>query len=111
MNLDTIKFAASRSALVLKKHSPQILTAAGIAGGIVSAVLVGKASMELPSMLDDLEGDIKDLKVAKSLDKEDPTPQELGQVYAVHGLRIAKLYAPAVTVGVASIVCVVSAQG
>ena len=38
---------ANRSLLVLKKHSPEILTGAGIAGGIVAAVIAAKATLEL----------------------------------------------------------------
>lgn len=116
MNINTVKLAATRfggrGVLLTKKYSPQILTTVGILGGITSAVMASKATLKLErgAVLDDLEMNMQDIKDLRSVGKEVPT-KDVAFLYTTATIQIAKLYAPAVSLGAASIVCIISAQG
>lgn len=99
-----------RSLLVTKKHSPVILTTVGILGGVTAAVLGAKATLKLEPIVADLELDLENHNQLQH-DDEGEKVKTTAQIYAVHTIRIIKLYGPSVSLGAASIVCIVSAQG
>ena len=107
---------ANRSLLVLKKHSPEILTGAGIAGGIVAAVIAAKATLELEENTQygrNLVGGHKKLREDKS--EEDYPTQVYQRDIIISYVRIAqgvvKTYALPVAIGAASIACILTAHG
>ena len=107
---------ANRSLLVLKKHSPEILTGAGIAGGIVAAVIAAKATLELKENTQygrDLVEGHKKLREDKS--EEDYPTQVYQRDIIISYVRIAqgvvKTYALPVALGAASIACILTAHG
>lgn len=76
------------------KHSPEILTGLGVAGGITTVVLAVKATPKAIKLIEDEK---------KELKKDKLTPVET--------VKAAwKPYVPVVITGVASVVCVVSAN-
>lgn len=93
----------------LKKHSPEILIAAGIAGTIASAVMACRATTKINDILEKTKEDID--TIHKCVNKEDLperyTPEDakkdLTIVYVQTGARLAKLYAPAIALGTLSI--------
>lgn len=99
--------------LQFKKHSPEILVAAGIIGGVASAVLACRATTKLSGVLETAKKNIEDVHnvsenpEAYGLTREDYTEEDgkkdLVIVYAKTGLELAKLYAPSVGLGVLSI--------
>ncbi len=103
--------------LKLKKYSPEILVAAGIVGTVVSTVLACKATTKLSGILEETN------KVVDAIhdysDNETPAEQytpedakkDLVIVYVQTGLRIAKLYAPAITLGAMSLGCILASNG
>lgn len=111
MNLSAIKASAQSAAglklLVVRKHSPKILFAAGVIGVVGTAVLASRATLKLSDRLETFE----DAKLEKKTIREaDP------QVYSAAALRsdmtvlhmsfltdVVKLYGPTVVVGAASI--------
>ena len=105
----------NNTSLKIKKNSPEILMVAGIAGTIASTVLACKATTKVSKILDESKatidiihggmenGDINGQEYTKDDGKKDLTI-----VYAQTGLKLAKLYAPAVTVGVLSIGSIVA---
>lgn len=114
MDIQTIKNIATRAVsltvLRAQKHSPTILTAVGIVSGVASTVLACKATLKLEPIVEELE---EHLEIVKQTDHVDTRARamDLGYVYTRKSLEIARLYAPAATLGVVSIVCVVSGQG
>lgn len=108
--INAVTRVGHRGLLVTKKHSPVILTTVGILGGVTSAVLGAKATLKLEPIINDLEMDLADHNSLKH-DDEGQKARGAGYIYAKHGLRIARLYGPAVGLGASSIVCIVSAQG
>ena len=94
----------------LKKHSPEILAAAGVVGVVTSAVLACKATMKVNDVLDRTKEDVDKihyvLENAESMNEvytEEDAKKDLTVVYAKTGLEFAKLYAPAIILGTLSI--------
>lgn len=95
----------------IKKHSPEILMAAGVVGVVASTVMACKATTKLSDILDETKDQVdkvhmvaEDEKYADQYSEED-AQKDLTIIYTQTGVKVAKLYAPAVLVGVASIGC------
>lgn len=101
----------ARTVLVLKKNSPHLFFAGGLIGSVASTVLACKATLKLESTMDEIQEDIKAVK----LRKEHPSLAVVGREYTerdyiqdlmfVYGRtvkKMAKLYGPAVLLNVAS---------
>lgn len=116
MNKEKLLRKFNLAKLSVKKHSPEILVIGGIVGGIVSTVLACKSTSKLPAVLDKAKEDIDLIKESSSSEKfkekngyeEDDFQKALTVTYAKTGLEIAKLYAPAVGVGVLSITSILA---
>ena len=103
----------------LKKHSPEILVIAGVIGTVTSAVMACKATLKVNDVIDETKETIEDIhycigKGLKTSDGEEYTQEvankELTIVYIQTGWKFAKLYGPAVLLGVASIGCMVGSN-
>ena len=104
---------ARKVAFKLNKHLPEILMGAGIAGCIGATVLACKATLPAHNVILDAEDEL-DI-VHKHIDRDDYTEddvkKEVINVYRATGVELAKLYAPAVLVGAASIFAIVASNG
>lgn len=93
----------------LKKRSPEILVAAGVVGAVVSAVMACRATTKLSGILEETKEELN--KVYEYADKpemaekynEEDAKKDMAIVYAHAGMKLAKLYAPAVGLGVLSL--------
>lgn len=100
----------------LKKHSPEILVVAGIAGTVTSAVLACKATLKVHEIMDKTKSDIDDIheavkaKVTRAGEEytEDDSKKDLAIVYTQTGVKFVKLYAPAVVLGGLSIASILA---
>ena len=119
MNVGTIKTLAGkrmgRSLLVLQKHTPTILTATGIVGVVATTILASKATLKLEPIIDEME---EALAVAKNVRVEAPEKyserdytKDLTRTYTTAVVKVGKLYAPAISLGVLSISCLISSHG
>ena len=93
----------------LKKRSPEILVAVGVVGTVVSAVMAGKATTKIDTILDETKEQLDKIHeyagnpdVAEKYNAED-AKKDTAIVYAQTGVKLAKLYAPAVGLGILSI--------
>ena len=99
-----------KAGLKLKKHSPEILVVGGVVGLVASGVMACKATTKLSSILDDSKEQIE------LFDKVAANPEMVNEEYTVEdaekdkkivkvqtAVKVAKLYAPSVAVGVVSI--------
>ena len=102
----------------LQKKSPEFLIAAGIVGIITSAVMACKATTKAGEVAENagkMLDEIRDAsekgvtKAGKSYSDEDKK-KDLTIAYVHTGLMYAKLYAPAIIVGVGSIACVLTSH-
>lgn len=87
----------------LKKRSPEILVAVGVVGTVVSAVMACKATTKINTILDETKEQLGKIhEYAGNPDAED-AKKDTAIVYAQTGVKLAKLYAPAVGLGILSI--------
>lgn len=110
MNLAAVKNVGTRllgrNAARLAKHSPVILTTVGVVGVVTAAVLASKATLKLEPIVDEIQTQKADLKLDKYTQ-----PRDLTKVYVRGAGKIIKLYGPSVTLGVASIACIIGGHG
>jgi hypothetical protein len=100
--------ALGRAALKTRKHSPVIMFSVGIAGSVASTVLACRATLKLEEVLQ--QSELKKDQIAYA---EEHKPEEVYSKKDAENDRrilrvqtvanVAKLYAPAICVGVASI--------
>lgn len=88
-----------RTALIVKKNSPNIMFAGGIAGVVTSTVLACKATLKLPEALNEMSVELDEVKDHT----DEPDQKDIAYVYVKHITYIARIYAPAAIVGVVSI--------
>lgn len=93
----------------LKKRSPEILVAVGVVGTVVSAVMACKATTKINTILDETKEQLDKIHeyagnpdVAEKYNAED-AKKDTAIVYGQAGVKLAKLYAPAVGLGILSI--------
>lgn len=103
----------------LKKHSPEILVVAGVVGTVASAVMACKATTKVNFVLEEtkaqvdvihagaeageVQGYLENGEVGMVPYTAEDSKKDLTIVYTQTGLKLAKLYAPAVLLGAASI--------
>ena len=95
----------------IKKHSPEILVAAGIVGTITSTVMACKATTKAGDIVDDHHEKMEQINQVALMAKEDETvdytEQDLKKdttiVYTQTAVQFIKLYAPSVILGAVSI--------
>lgn len=97
--------------LQIKKHSPEILIAAGVVGTVASAVMACKATLKVNEVLEPAKHDVEKIHAAKENGvteagkeyTEEDSKKDLAIVYVQTGIKLVKLYAPAVILGTLSI--------
>lgn len=94
----------------LKKHSPEILAVAGVIGTVSAAVMACKATTKLGGIIDKTKEDLDAIHAAAEHPEtlpEEYTPEDakkdLAIVYIQTGVKIVKLYGPAVALGALSL--------
>lgn len=95
-----------RQVLLAQKHSPKILFIAGVAGVVTTVVLASRATLKVENVLIEHEERKDKIVLASSVVEgysEADASQDLIITYARTIANIAKLYAPAILVGVASV--------
>lgn len=107
----------NNASLQIKKHSPEILMVAGIAGTIASTVLACKATTKVSKILEEKKETVDAIHTCieeKVVDKdgnpytEEDCKRDLTITYVQTGVKLAKLYAPAVILGAVSIGSIVA---
>lgn len=100
----------------VQKHSPEILMGVGVVGVVTTTVVACKATMKLNDILDEcVETRDKIKSVQENPAYEDRYSDEDAQKdltinYVQTGVKIAKLYAPSVALGVFSVGCLLGSH-
>ncbi len=102
----------------VKKHSPEILIATGVVGVVASAVMACKATLKVNNVTEDAKHNIDKIHTAVEKGQNDAGEtytqedgkKDLAVVYVQTGLKFAKLYAPAVLLGTASLGCIIKSH-
>lgn len=105
----------NNAGLQIKKHSPEILMGAGIVGTVASTVLACKATTKIDEVLSKPketinivhkameDGEINGVEYTKQDGQKDLTI-----IYTQTGVKLLKLYAPAIALGALSITSIVA---
>lgn len=115
--LKSVNGVTSKAVMKLKKHSPEILVVAGIAGTVVSAVLACKATTKVAEILDETKGTLDTIHEGMetgAINGQEYTNEDGKKdtvvVYAQTGMKLAKLYAPAIILGTLSITSILASN-
>lgn len=115
--MKSVNGMASKTVMKLKKHSPEILVVAGIAGTVVSAVLACKATTKVAEILDETKGTLDTIHEGMetgAINGQEYTTEDGKKdtvvVYAQTGMKLAKLYAPAIILGTLSITSILASN-
>ena len=103
-----------RTSLILKKYSPEILTGVGIATGVAAGVLAVRATLKVEPVIEKIQEDLAKVNdLQENSENLDPkvVANLKGRVYGIGLLELTKLYWPAVSLGAASIGCIIGAHG
>ena len=114
MNTLTRKFY--RVGFKFKKHSPEILVGAGVVGVVASAVMACKATTKLDDVLAETKDTVdkihdvtehpEKIPEGKEYTVED-SKKDLTIVYTQAGVKLVKLYGPAVVLGTVTIAAII----
>ena len=115
--LKSVNGVTSKAVMKLKKHSPGILVVAGIAGTVVSAVLACKATTKVAEILDETKGTLDTIHEGMetgAINGQEYTNEDGKKdtvvVYAQTGMKLAKLYGPAIILGTLSITSILASN-
>lgn len=115
--MKSVNGVTSKAVMKLKKHSPEILVVAGIAGTVVSAVLACKATTKVAEILDETKGTLDTIHEGMetgAINGQEYTTEDGKKdtvvVYAQTGVKLAKLYGPAIILGTLSITSILASN-
>lgn len=112
-NLNNIKNVITRklgkTGLIIRKHSPEILMAAGVAGTITATVMACKATLNVEDILDEHDEEMYKVKTAAE-ESEENVKKATAIVYTKTAVAFAKNYGPAALVGGVSLTCILASN-
>lgn len=107
----------SKAGFQIKKHSPEILIVAGIAGVVTSAVMACKATTKINDILDQTKeevGKVNDAlaneKIPEDVYSKEDAKKDLAIIYIHTGVKLAKLYGPSLILGALSITSILASN-
>lgn len=115
--MKNVNGVANKVAMKIKKHSPEILVVAGVAGAAVSAVMACKATTKLGEILTETKETLDVIHMGSENGEINGTAYNAEDakkdtviVYAQTGLKLAKLYGPAIVLGTLSITSILASN-
>lgn len=111
-----IKNTFSKVAFKIRKHSPEILVVTGVVGTVASTVLACKATTKVSTILENTKQEVEVIHAVAAKEEmaevysETDVKKDLTIVYTKTAVEVAKLYAPSVALGVASIGCILTSH-
>lgn len=98
-----------------KKAAPEICIGFGVVGVIASGVMACKATTKAGDIISEMHKNIDDIneateKVDRETYSEEDRKKDLAMTYTKTGVEFAKLYAPSVILGVASLTAIVASH-
>ncbi len=115
--MNNVSRKLSKVGFQIKKSSPEILIVAGVIGTVASAVMACRATTKVSKIMEESRENIETIHKCmenpemKEKYTEDDSKKDLAIVYAQTGVKLAKLYGPAVILGVVSLTSIVASNG
>ena len=107
----------SKAGFQIKKHSPEILIVAGIAGVVTSAVMACKATTKINDILDQTKEEVSKVndalnneKISEDVYSKEDAKKDLAIIYIQTGVKLAKLYGPSLILGALSITSILASN-
>lgn len=104
-----------RMAFSLQKNSPTILVVTGVVGVVASTVLACKATPKATKIVEEHKKTMEEVRKAPEDNPENYTKEDQQKdtilVYTQTALKLVKVYAPAITIGTASIISILASHG
>lgn len=116
--MTNISSAFHKTGFQLKKHSPEIFIVVGVISTVAGAVMACKATLKVNDVMDEAKTNIDKIHASveaghtpggQEYTVED-SKKELAIVYTQTGVKLIKLYAPAVFLGMAGISCMLTSH-
>ena len=114
--MDNVTRMVYMTGLKIRKHSPEILMVAGVAGVVTSGVMACKATLKVNEILDDAKNQIETIQevldtpeMAEKYTEKDGS-KDKAIVYTQTGMKLFKLYGPSIMLAGASIGCLVGSN-
>jgi len=123
MNLQSMKDDLSRGfgrgGLYLQKHSPEILLGAGLVGVVATVVMASKATLKANDIVEETNRQLTEVKLVADHDAnfddgkytEEDEAKDKAIIYIQTGLKFAKLYGPAISIGALSLTAILASHG
>lgn len=116
--IDSVKTFACKAGFELKKHSPEILVGAGVVGVVASTILACKATTKIDEILSEKADEVEKIHRCQEDEElrqsgkytEQDAKKDLTIVYTQTGVKLVKLYAPSVLLGVASLGAIIGSH-
>jgi hypothetical protein len=114
--IELAKRQGNRALFFAKKYSPEILTGTGIVAGVVAGFMGAKATLKLEALVADLEMALEQHRQLRFHTTEEQYTRmayirDITGDYAIATAKIAKNYAPTITMASAATVCILGAHG
>lgn len=106
----------NKSEMKVRKYSPEILAGVGVVGVVASTVMACKATTKLNDILEESKEQLDKIKeVATDPNYEEKYTQKDAKsdttiTYVQTGVKVVKLYAPSVILGVSSLGCLLASN-
>ena len=100
----------------LQKHSPEILIVAGVVGAVASTVMACKATLKVNDILTESTETVNKIKETANNEEyaavysEEDKKKDLAICYLQTGVKLTKLYAPAVCLGALSLGAIITSN-
>ena len=108
--VEKVTRTASKCGYKLKKASPTIMIVGAAIGGVTATVLACKATIKAQDILTEHNAQVESIHTTKQQSEgetytEKDYKSDITTTYVQTGLKLAKVYAPAVTLGAVSLGC------
>ena len=107
----------AKTKFTAEKHSPEILAVIGTVGVVATVITASKATLKVHDVLDESKDTIEKIHYVNEHPDavseqytEDDMKKDLTTVYVQTGLKVVKLYAPAVVLGGLSLGCLLASN-
>ena len=115
--MNSVTRTLNKARFQIKKHSPEILIVAGIAGVVTSAVMACKATTKINDILDQTKeevGKVNDAldneKISEDVYSKEDAKKDLAIIYIQTGVKLVKLYGPSLILGALSITSILASN-
>ena len=111
INIDGAKNVAVKAFMKVRKISPELALAGGIACGIAAIVVGCMASRHVDDIVEETQSELDDLQNYIEEDKIENPKKELFKAYVKAGWKFTKLYAPTIALATTSTALILASHG